>query len=294
VGRWRDESALLEALVHLRSAAERRETPIDRQLAQLLSAIIPALQRRDTPESLTALLKDELSRYLPVLAIRPDSRQQASAHDRELMTLNVWAEPDHAQVAVTAEFPAGFGLDESQFRLLKAGAYLMALAGNLQHPAAAAAMIEPPPVIVEPAPPAAPQRQDLPAGWHRIVVRPVRSDTLRGYTNDFQPGRGHLHLSPTINCRSAERLLVPMARLKAVFFVKDLAGDPDHVDGDTFDHAPRARKVEVTFRDGEVMKGSTLNYKANAHGFFLLPADSRSNNMRVYVVTPAIRHMRFL
>ena len=39
-GRWRDGSALLDALVRLRAAAERRESPIDRQLAQLLAAIM--------------------------------------------------------------------------------------------------------------------------------------------------------------------------------------------------------------------------------------------------------------
>ena len=295
MGRWRDESALLDALVRLRAAAERRENPIDRQLAQLLATIIPALQRRDSVDSVTGQLKDLLSRHLPLLAICPNSQQHASEHDRELMTLNVWAEPDHPQVAVTAEFPAGFGLDESQFRLLKAGAYLMALAGNWRQPAPEPAATEPQPAAVIAKPePAAGDAQDLPAGWHRAVVRYADGQLLRGYTSDFQPERGHLHLCPTVNCAAAERLFVPLPRLKAVFFVKDLKGNPDHADGNTFDHNPRARKVQVTFRDGEVITGSTLSYKANGAGFFLMPADSRSNNTRVYVVTPAIRHMRFL
>ena len=102
-----------------------------------------------------------------------------------------------------------------------------------------------------------------------------------------------LYLDVTLRAAN-ERLLVPIARLKAVFFVKTLQGDPDRVDANTFDHNPRARKVEVTFRDGEVMVGSTLNYKPNGHGFFLQPASSRSNNVRIYVVTPAVRHMRFM
>jgi hypothetical protein len=294
-GRWRDQSALLDALVRLRAAAERRENPIDRQLAELLATIIPALQRRDSVESVTGQMKDQLSRHLPLLAICPNSQQHASAHDRELMTLNVWAEPDQAQVAVTAEFPAGFGLDESQFRLLKAGAYLMALAGNWRHPTPAPVTTDSQPAaVIEKPEPVAQEPQDLPVGWHRAVVRYADGQLLRGYTSDFEPGRGHLHLCPTVSCAAAERLFVPIPRLKAVFFVKDLKGNPDHVDGNTFDHNPRARKIEVTFRDGEVMKGSTLNYKTNGHGFFLMPADSRSNNTRVYVVMPAIRHMRFL
>jgi hypothetical protein len=127
-----------------------------------------------------------------------------------------------------------------------------------------------------------------------MVVRYVDGQLLRGYSNDFHPDRAHLHLSPTINCAAVERLLIPVPRLKAVFFVKDLHGDPDRTDGNTFDHNPRARKVEVTFRDGEVMRGSTMNYKANGQGFFLQPANSQGNNIRIYVVTPAIRHMRFV
>lgn len=302
-GRWRDESALLDALTRLRTAAQRRETVIDRQLAELLDTIVPALERRDPVESVTSLLNDQLARYLPLLAIRPDGTQRASSHDRELMTMNVWAEPDQANVSVTAEFPAGFGLDEAQFRLLKAGAYLMALAGSWHRRA-----IEPEPVVVatppaaalaaQPAEPAEaaviPEPADLPVGWHRVIARHADGLLLRGYTNDFHPARGHIQLSPTLACAAMERLLVPVPRLKAVFFVKDFVGDSERVDGHAFDHQPRARKVEVTFRDGEVMTGSTLSYKANEQGFFLVPADSRSNNLRVYVVTPAVRHMRFL
>src|SRR2546423_7730398 len=128
-------------------------------------------------------------------------------------------------------------------RRIRPGSSRWAVGATSKHRVPAAAIIAPPTVSqppqargaapMEQSPAAAPQSQDLPAGWHRVVVRPVGGETLRGYTNDFQPGRGHLHLSPTINCRSAERLLVPVTRLKAVFFVKDLAGNPDYVDGVT-------------------------------------------------------------
>ena len=156
------------------------------------------------------------------------------------------------------------------------------------------AAARPPEAIGAGTEPALPEPQDLPVGWHRVVVRYLDGQLLRGYSNDFHPERAHLHLCPSIRCSAADRLLVPLARLKALFFVKDLVGDPDRVDGQTFDHNPIARKVEVTFRDGEVLVGSTLNYKPNGQGFFLQPADSGSNNIRTYVVTSAIRHMRFV
>jgi hypothetical protein len=298
-GRWRDGSALLDALVRLRAAAERRESPIDRQLAQLLAAIIPALQRDDSSESAMGQLQEQLGRFLPVLAIHTNSQGRAPANDRERVTLNMCTEAGLPPVSVTAEFAAGFGLDESQFRLLKASAYLAGLVGNWRIPdrepvEPVAAVPQLPEGIIEDPEPVPPEPQELPVGWHRLVVRYVDGQLLRGYSNDFHPDRAHLHLSPAVECAADERLLVPLARLKAVFFVKTLQGDPDRVDANTFDHNPRARKVEVTFRDGEVMMGSTLNYKPNGHGFFLQPASSRSNNLRTYVVTPSIRHMRFV
>jgi hypothetical protein len=148
------------------------------------------------------------------------------------------------------------------------------------------------------APPAAAdtdaRADSLPQGWHRVVLRYVDGQLLHGYSNDFHPDRACFQFSPSVSCPSAERMLVPIARLKAVFFVKDLDGDRSRVEVQTFDHAPRGRKVQVTFRDGEVMTGSTLNYKPNAQGFFVVPANTGSNNLRSYVVTAAIRHIRFV
>jgi hypothetical protein len=126
------------------------------------------------------------------------------------------------------------------------------------------------------------------------VIRFVDGKLLRGYSNNFHPDAAHLHLSPDLNCTSGERLFVPIARLKAVFFVRDLAGNPENVDSNVFDHTPRGRRLEVTFRDGEVIAGSTLNYKPDGQGFFLLPASSRGNNLRVFVVLAAVRHLRFV
>jgi hypothetical protein len=49
----------------------------------------------------------------------------------------------------------------------------------------------------------------------------------------------------------------------------------------------------VTFVDREVIMGSTLNYQSDGDGFFVLPADPRSNNIRVFVVSGSVRHVRF-
>ena len=290
-GRWRDGSALLDALVRLRGAAERRKSPVDQQLAQVLATMIPALQRDEPTPLVMGELQRQLRQHLPLVAIHANSAAIAPTHAAEKVTLNMCTEPGQPPVSVTAEFTSGFCLNEAQFRLLKVSAYLV---GLIEHwrpaPAQAAA---PPGEAVDPELSMPPQTE-LPAGWHRVVLRHLDGQSLRGYSNDFHADRAQLHVCPAMNCPDAERLLVPIPRLKAVFFVKDLHGQADRVDAQAFDHHPRGRKVEVTFHDGEVMVGSTLNYKANSQGFFLQPANSQGNNIRSYLVTSAIRHMRFL
>ena len=291
-GRWRDGSALVDALSRLCGSAERRRDPVDRQLAGLLTTVIPALQRGEPAADVLRKLHRQLATHLPLLAIRTQSVHDRLDHDRERVTLNVGVDGDRAPIAVTAEFEPGFGLDAAQFRLLKLSAYVVGLVENWTRDAGAApaAPLLPPTDAVRDLTPA-----QLPLGWNRVVVRYLDGPLLRGYSNDFHADRAHLHVSPSISCPSSDRLLVPVARLKAVFFVKDLNGDAGRVDdGRSFDRAPAGRKAQVTFRDGEVMLGSTLNYRPNGQGFFLLPASARSNNIRVYVVNAAIRHMRFV
>ena len=49
------------------------------------------------------------------------------------------------------------------------------------------------------------------------------------------------------------------------------------------------KRLQVTFTDGEVIVGATQAYQPDRPGFFLVPADPRSNNDRVFVVTKAVR-----
>ena len=78
--------------------------------------------------------------------------------------------------------------------------------------------------------------------------------------------------------------------------VKDFVGRPlykerkKYVEGEK----PSGKKVEVTFVDGEVLVGSTLGYDPKRQGFFMFPADSKSNNIRVYVVSSVVEKVRYL
>ncbi len=130
------------------------------------------------------------------------------------------------------------------------------------------------------------------ASWQRVVARFRNGTVVRGYTNDFHPSKAHLHLTP--EDKSGETMYLALSQLKAVFFVREFAGDPAHVEGQEFAATQPGRKIEVAFEDGEVLRGTTLAYRADGSGFFVQPADAASNNMRVFVAPGATRHVRFL
>jgi hypothetical protein len=138
--------------------------------------------------------------------------------------------------------------------------------------------------------PAAPTPQKT--AWQRVVARYRNGQIVRGYTNDFHPSKPHLHVTP--ENQPDEALFLAVSQLKAVFFVRDFAGDPTRVDRSDFAESSHGRKVEVAFEDGEVLLGTTLAYKGDGCGFFVHPADSSSNNLRVFVSPGATRHVKFL
>lgn len=124
---------------------------------------------------------------------------------------------------------------------------------------------------------------------NRVVARFLDGTTLKGTTEDFFPNRPTFHLLVLGNPRSQE---IRCAQLKAVFFVKDFGGDPAREDlpGYTAGVGPSlGKKIAVQFKDGEVICGYTLSYSTDRSGFFLLPADERGNNLRVYVLKHATK-----
>jgi hypothetical protein len=129
----------------------------------------------------------------------------------------------------------------------------------------------------------------------KVVLRYVNGKVLKGFTQDFLPNKDRFHLHPTEKALG-EAKEVFVKDLKAVFFVQDFAGNPQYHERKKYveGEKPSGRKVEVTFKDGEVLVGSTLGYEPNRPGFFIFPADPRSNNVRVYAVSPAVKNVRYL
>ena len=128
----------------------------------------------------------------------------------------------------------------------------------------------------------------------KTVVHYKDGRILKGYTSDFMPHREVFQLAASDSPdASVEEIWAP--DLKAVFFVKDLVGNPRQVDSQEFDPgAPVVgRKVRVRFTDGETLVGTTESYDPARKGFFLVPADARSNIERCYVVITATQEITF-
>ena len=129
----------------------------------------------------------------------------------------------------------------------------------------------------------------------KVIVRYSCGRLIKGFTEDFSPPKKFFHLT-SLDSPSGKPIEVSMEDLKAIFMVQDFVGSSlykerkDYVEGEK----PCGRKVEVTFVDGEVLAGSTLGYDPKRQGFFMFPADPKSNNMRVYVVSSFVKKVRFL
>ena len=130
---------------------------------------------------------------------------------------------------------------------------------------------------------------------NRIVVRYRDGRTVKGHTADFLPTRPSFHLVPA-EAAATGTVEVVLAELKAVFFVKDFAGDESYQEAKAFRPEQRVagRKLRVECLDGEVLVGTTMGYQPDRPGFFLVPADPGSNNERCYVVSAAVRKVELL
>ncbi|HMF59971.1 MAG TPA: hypothetical protein VK595_06350 [Vicinamibacterales bacterium] len=285
----------LPQLLRSVQGSARSDDPLSRGLRDLLAEIVPALDRGEPAVVLRSRLEDRLRRALPRAAIAIGSAQQEAGPGTE--TIYFSAEGVDGPGVLNVQLPEGTRIPDWEFRLLQSASHLLELL-----PAATAIQSEPP--TGGTAAPAAPHDYNLDllappmpgvsAGWQKIVVRYRDGRLLKGFTHDFHPSRTQFSLWPSVNSAPSERMYVPTSQLKAVFFVRNFEGNPEYTDDRTFDTGTGGRRLEVTFADDEVLIGSTLSYRPDGVGFFVNPADSRGNNLRVFVVASAIRHVRFL
>ncbi len=115
---------------------------------------------------------------------------------------------------------------------------------------------------------------------------------VKGATSDFGRDRRAFHVQPMDV--DEDRVMVLVKDLKALFFVNSLVGDRYYDEDNSWDPSTEGSRVEVTFRDGEVVRGFTVDAVEDQQGFFMDPVDPGSNNARMYVVYRAVEKVDFV
>jgi hypothetical protein len=149
-------------------------------------------------------------------------------------------------------------------------------------PAPAAVIAPPPPVAApavdaEPAPAAGPDYR-VP-GAHRVVVHTVEGLVKRGVLEDPDLGAPALSLAPQPGAQPDE---VPTEKVKAIFFMLSPGEKAPAAEG---------KKVRVTFRDGRQIAGFSPDWRDDGIGFFMIPADTKTNTGRIWVYRSAVRQV---
>jgi hypothetical protein len=129
----------------------------------------------------------------------------------------------------------------------------------------------------------------------KVIVRYTDGRMIKGYTGDFFPQKDRFHVYP-VDKSDGDAIEIFMNAVKAIFFVRDFVGNgtfderKKYIEGEN----PSGQKVKVTFVDDEVMVGATLGVDQSRPGFFLFPVDPQSNNIRVYILSSAVKKMQFI
>jgi hypothetical protein len=263
-------------------SARRAGATFPRKIGELLRAVTRHVENGTPHDALIADILERLRRTIPSQTINLVSAAGLStARNPDAIYLDVPPVSNRPPAKLLVEFPRTCRLEDWHLQFLKMASQLIALMDEVE----GARSVEPP----APEPPKAVDRP----GWNRLIVRYTDGRLLRGYGRSFHPADGQVHLCSVPDGPPASRITVPLGHLKAVFFVHDFDGRVAN-DSDPVECTPgTGRRITVTFLDGEVLAGTTLNYSAEGPGFFVLPLDDRSNNQRVFVVTTAIRHVQF-
>jgi hypothetical protein len=118
---------------------------------------------------------------------------------------------------------------------------------------------------------------------NKVVVQYKDKTVKKGSTGDFSPNKDNFHL----HIQDGETIEIEVEELKAIFFVKDFDGDHEYHETYAQTIPGGGKKLQVKFFDGEIMIGYSQGYTPHRPGFFLVPADTQTNNERIFIVKSA-------
>ncbi len=130
----------------------------------------------------------------------------------------------------------------------------------------------------------------------KVVVQYSDGRTLKGYTQNFAPNKPIFHIRPNIVEVPDRTKEVSIKDLKGVFFVRDFRAEPNYKERklSPYEMNKIGKKMEVGFKDGEVLVGINLGYDPRRPGFFIYPSDPNLNLISAFVVSEATEWVRYI
>ena len=128
----------------------------------------------------------------------------------------------------------------------------------------------------------------------KVILRFLDGRIIKGYIGDFSPLNNHI----SVIDETSNKQDIQLNELKAVFYVKSFEGNKHYSDKKSFTKtSQKGKKILVRFADGEGLigylegdvpwqRGFFLESKKG--GFFVLPSDDKTNNIKVFVVSTSV------
>jgi hypothetical protein len=136
----------------------------------------------------------------------------------------------------------------------------------------------------------------------KVILRFLDGKRLKGYITNVTIADDYVFIEEEGSPNSEK---VRVKDLKAIFFVKNFEGNKQYRERKALiDTDDSRKKVSVRFKDGESITGCIDNdtpwekgfflESQKGNGFFLIPADSDSNNIRIFVITGAVNDVTMI
>jgi hypothetical protein len=138
-------------------------------------------------------------------------------------------------------------------------------------------------------------RDNYKSTYKKVVVRRLDHGLIKGFVDSTS------YLGPNgiqMLDRQGRTVVIPLAEIKGVFFVRDFDGNRQRSERKLFQSRPRLAGlwVQMTFKDKEVLEGllpSNL-VELSPEGFLVTPADLYSNNLKIFVPRTALSEINVL
>ncbi|MCX7943477.1 MAG: FHA domain-containing protein [Deltaproteobacteria bacterium] len=124
--------------------------------------------------------------------------------------------------------------------------------------------------------------------FERIVIRYFSGRIIKRIINDINIGIEKFTIR---NALTNQFESFTMNDLKAIFWVKNLIGDPSRVDRQGFIKEADPSNMFLEFKDGECQWGSHTGYSPRSSGFFFYPHDPDSNNIKCYIPRDSLNYV---